>query len=333
MPAPTSAPAPGDGAAAQRWGVRTALRLGAGRLLPGVVAVADGTDRDPGLRRHLAGLVGHDDVEVAVALGGPRPNRKPVLQVLAPDGATLAWAKLGVDDHTDALVAHEAGALAQRPAPPVVVPEVLGSGTWQGHRLLVLAHMDLAEGAEHLPLTPEALRAIAGPTTREEATGGGWWQQLRSRTASGVDPHGAVSARLDDLAARLAGRTWPFGRWHGDLAPWNAAWAGDRLQAWDWERSEGPVPLGLDAVHNHLQVALLRDGAALPAACAAAQREVAPLLVALGHDADDVGLVVEAYLATLRVRYAGDARLGDLGPGAPIAAALDAPPPRQETAS
>ncbi|WCO68556.1 hypothetical protein PO878_07420 [Iamia majanohamensis] len=316
-------PGTGRRAAATRWAVRGALRLGAGRLLPGAVAVADGTPGAPGLRRHLGTLVGRDEVEVAIALGGPRPNRKPVLQVLASDGRTLAWAKLGVDDHTDALVAHEADALARRPDPPVATPEVLASGTWQGHPLLVLAHMDLVETTGPLDLTVAALAAVAGPASRAPATGA-WWEALRARAAAGVDPDGAVAARLDALGARLDGRTWPFGRWHGDLAPWNAAWDGDRLLVWDWERSEAPVPLGLDAVHNELQVALLRDGVALEEAVRAARRRVGPLLVGLGHDPDDVDLVVEAYLATLRVRYADDARLGPLGPGQPVAAALDA---------
>lgn len=326
-------PGTGRGATASRAAVRGVLRTGGGRLLPGGIEVTDGTATDPSLRRHLARLVGSDDVEVAVALGAPRPNRKPVIQILAADGTTVGWAKLGADVHTDALVAHETEALALRPGPPVRVPEVLASDRWHGHPLLVLAHMELHETPGNLRLTADAVRAVAGPITDEPAASSRWWSALRAEAAAGVDPEGAVAARLDELAVALGERRWPFGRWHGDLAPWNASWDGGQLLLWDWERSGGPVPLGLDVVHNLLQVALLRDGADLDAAVAGAHRDAGDLLCELGHRAEDVELVVAAYLAILRVRYAGDAHLGALGPGAPIAAALDAVAPARSGTS
>lgn len=301
-----------------------ALRLGAARALPGRLVVADGDDADPSLRRHLAGLVGRDDVEIAVALGAPRPNRKPVVQVVA-GGQTVAWAKLGVDDHTDALVSHEAQALAgRRSGPPVVTPEVVAIDLWRGHPLLVLAHLAMAETAEDLALTADVITAIAGPVNVERARSSRWLATLRAAAAAdGADPSGAVTRRLDALETRLGDRSWPFAAWHGDLAPWNATWAGDELVVWDWERAAAPVPVGLDLVHNRVQTAVLRRGEPLAEAAAEVVRAEAPTLAALGYDGDDVALVVSAYLATLRVRYAEDARHGSLGPGAAIAAALD----------
>lgn len=301
------------------------LRWGAARALPGPLVVPDGDDDDPSLRRHLGQLVGRDDIEVAVALGGPRPNRKPVLQVLA-GGRTVAWAKVGVDDHTDALVSHEAQALAgRRPGPPVVTPTVVAVDRWRGHPLLVLGHLTMAETADDLNLTAEVIAAIAGPPAAEEVRSSRWLRALRaSAEVDGTDPSGAVRGRLDALAASLGDRVWPFGAWHGDLAPWNATWAGDELVVWDWERAWAPVPVGLDLVHNRLQTAMLRRGETLAEAVAEAVVAEAPTLVALGYHPDDVALLVSGYLATLRVRYAEDARDGSLGPGATVAAALDA---------
>ncbi len=315
--------------AAQRWAARGVLRLGGGRLLHGAVEVPDGTRAAPGLRRHLARLLGVNqaEMEVAVALGAPRPNRKPVVQVLAPSGATRAWAKLGVDALTDALVAHETKALALRPEAPVVAPSVVASSSWHGHPLLVLNHMEMEETEGPLVLTAETLAAIAGPPTYEPVSTSAWWATLCQEARADANPRGAVELRVADLGRRLDSRRWPFGRWHGDLAPWNAAWRGDQLQVWDWERSDGPVPCGLDAVHNVIQVALLRHRQSLDSAVTAARRDAAPLLVALGHAADDVDLVVDAYLSVLRVRLAGDARLGRLGTVTPVAAALDAASP------
>ena len=135
-----------------------------------------------------------------------------------------------------------------------------------------------------------------------------------------------MAALLDALAPDVAGRRWPFARWHGDLAPWNATWQGDRLLAWDWERSHAPVPLGLDLVHNRVQTAAIRDGVPVAAALRAAATAEAETFVALGYADDDAPLLARAYAVTLRARYAADARHGPLGPGAPLAAGIDADP-------
>lgn len=317
---------PGAGAAqaVTRVALRTALRVGAGRLVPGRLVVADGTAATPGLRRHLAELLGRDDLDLAIALGAPRPNRKPVVQAIAADGRTVAWIKVGIDDHTDALVAHEIEALREVAGRDrsLVTPPVLASGTWQGHPLLALGHIDMDESAAELPLTPAAIRAIAGPTHDEDVVGSAWWRAV----AAAPDPDGAVAALLEPLAADAAGRRWPFGRWHGDLAPWNATWQGERLLAWDWERSSTPVPLGLDLFHNRFYVAVVRDGVAPADALRAAAAAEAPTLAALGHDADDALLLARAYAATLRARYTADAEHGPLGRVGPIVAGIDADP-------
>lgn len=303
-----------------------ALRLGLGRLLPGGLHLADGTDADPSLRRHLAALLDRPDLELVVALGAPRPNRKPVLQAVDGDGTTVAWVKVGIDDHTDALVAHETVALTERrPSPPVVTPEVRASGLWHGHPFLALGHMVLEESAGDLTLTAEAARALAGETTVEPVLESRWWTELR-----GIDPaldaEGRLAALLDAVEPELADRRWAFGAWHGDMAPWNATWMGDALVVWDWERSTAPVPLGLDLIHDRVQVAVLREGAELESACASALATERDTLLELGYEAEDLELVVSAYLITLRSRYLRDARHGSLGPGARIAEAIDLDP-------
>jgi len=318
-------PGTGRGAAATRLALVTALRLGAGRLVPGALRVADGTDGDPSLRRHLAAVLGHDGVDLAVALGAPRPNRKPVIQVIDGDGTTRAWVKVGVDAHTDDLVGHEADTLLRhQPAPPVVAPTVLATGDWHGHRFLALAPLDMTETGGDLDIGAAAARAVAGAATSEPVLDGAWWKGLVAAADDpAVDPEGRLADVLARLAPALAGRTWPFGAWHGDLAPWNATWEGDRLLVWDWERATEPVPLGLDLVHNRLMVAMLREGAGLAPAVAAVRAREDGTLVELGYAAEEVPLVVAAYLATLRARYAADARFGPLGAAGPLASAID----------
>jgi hypothetical protein len=317
---------PGAGAAqaVTRLALRAALRSGAGRLLPDRLVVVDGDDAAPGLRRHLATLLDRDDLDLAIALGAPRPNRKPVLQAIGADGRTVAWVKVGVDAHTDELVAHEVEALQAVAGrdPSVVTPPLLASGTWQGHPLLALGHIEMQETAGDLALPPAIVRAVAGPTEDEDVLTSRWWKTLQAAP----DGDGAVATLLAALAPDLAGRRWPFGRWHGDLAPWNATWQGDRLLAWDWERSDTPVPLGLDLFHNRFYVAVVRDGVPPPTALRDAAAAETETLVALGYAADDASLLARAYAATLRSRYASDALHGPLGPCAPIAAGIDSDP-------
>lgn len=311
-------PGAGVAQAVTRIALRTALRAGAGRLLRDRLVVVDG------LRRHLGELLGRDDIDLAIALGAPRPNRKPVVQAIGADGATVAWIKIGIDPHTDGLVSHEIAALGEVAGrdPLLVTPPVLATGEWQGHPLLALGHIAMDESAAELAVTPEAIRAIAGPTHEEDVVGSTWWETL----AAGPDDDGAVRALLDALAPDLAGRRWAFGRWHGDLAPWNATWQGDRLLAWDWERSDTPVPLGLDLFHNRFYVAVVRDGVAPAQALRDAARSETATLTALGHDPGDALLLARAYAVTLRSRYASDARHGPLGRVAPIVAGIDADP-------
>ena len=64
------------------------------------------------LTEHLREIFGRRDLELAVILGVPRLNRKPVLQVLASDGTVVGYVKAAWNDLTAALVRNEARVLA-----------------------------------------------------------------------------------------------------------------------------------------------------------------------------------------------------------------------------
>ncbi|MDQ1647058.1 MAG: hypothetical protein QOJ50_3242, partial [Cryptosporangiaceae bacterium] len=126
----------GGHGSAQAWlkarVLAAAIAAGAGRVvMPGRLWIGDG---EPGLDEHLASILGRP-VLLALHIGPPRANRKPVLQLLTPRGETLAFAKLGVNDLTARLVDAEAAALtavgAAAPA-GISVPEVLHHGSWHG---------------------------------------------------------------------------------------------------------------------------------------------------------------------------------------------------------
>lgn len=303
------------------------LRAGLGRWWPDRLRVSRPAGAPSAtLPAHLAHVLGSDLV-VAMRLTPPRANRKPVLQLLGPDGRTLGYAKLAVDALTDALVEAETGALrtlATRFPGIVELPSVLHAGRWQDRALLVQSALPV-ESARR-PLTGQLLvRAVGeiaalGRVDDVELDTSPFWADLRSRIA-GL-PRGEAADRLRGSVARLGaaagGTRVSLGASHGDWTPWNAAALGDRVLVWDWERFRSAVPRGFDLLHHGFQ----RDVVAgTDDAAAAARRLVdgaATRLAPLGQSGRTAPVTVSLYLADLGVRYLADrqleagARLGDV---------------------
>ncbi|MFC0029869.1 hypothetical protein ACFFMM_10070 [Micromonospora chaiyaphumensis] len=304
-----------------RQGLATAFRLGLGPVVFRDRLVVTGG----GLDAYLAEVLGEPTL-VSLHIGPARANRKPVLQLLAPDGRALGYAKLGVDPLTRALVDAEAAALrrlADLPLGPVAVAGVRHHGDWHGHALLV---------QEALPVRlPRATPTAAEAAERAAMVAVAGCLGVRRRSWAGSDHAARLADAVDALGARPeAGRlrtvlktvadldpTVAFGAWHGD---WNggnsAALADGRVLVWDWERFEADVPVGYDALHRAVQTAIGNDGVepteAARALITGADRSLAPFDSA-GRGAD---LVAVLYLVELAARYLRDrqaeagARLG-----------------------
>ena len=296
------------------------LKSGAIRAYPFQAAVGVG-DEATSLVERLRAQFDRPELQVAVALGRPRANRKPVLQLIDGDGTTLGFAKLGVDDHTDALVRSEGRFLTEhsQAKPPLLLPQPLLTDTWQGHQLLVVGDLGAGiDGTGGLGLTASTVSAIAslGPTERATALDSEWWKRTEKRIGDlppSVGPLlGRCRDRAHDVLSEVSDHTWPFGTWHGDLARWNAVQRGDSFVVWDWERASGPVPVGFDAVHAHFQPPVLMDGRSGPEAASLALAGVDRIFTDLGYEGDGRA-VVTAYLLELRLRLAEDETMGTLG--------------------
>ena len=91
----------------------------------------------------LPDILGVPSVEVAVSIGRQlRPNLKPVLQIMSPEGAVLAYAKLGWNPLTRALVQNEAAALrawSQASPRSFSVPQLLFEGVWNEMAITVMS--------------------------------------------------------------------------------------------------------------------------------------------------------------------------------------------------
>ena len=242
------------------------LRSGVGSILPNRVSVVRGSSDHPSLLAWLQARLDHPRLSAAIGLGAPRPNRKPVLQLIDHRSMTVGFGKVGVDAHTNGLVNHE-GPLpgghrplepAARRSPPCPAPRRPGRDTpswWSGTSARGL------EASTDLHLTAKAIEAIAGLGPRDDhaVLDSPWWQRTGERIGQLTGPDRRLLERCHRVVGpKLGGQRWSFGTWHGDLAPWNARWRDGVLFVWDWERAGGLVPVGFDAVHAHFQVGLLR---------------------------------------------------------------------------
>jgi hypothetical protein len=250
-------------------GLGLARPLLQGRL--SVVTPRDDLHETP-LHEFLSAVLGKRDFVTSLRLAPRRPNGKPVVQVVAPDGHTLAYAKFGWERLTRQLIRHEATMLSE--LAPLIrdtalhVPRIIYAGDWYGLETLVLAPL---EGTGRTPRSPAdvpaaALVALAGirPQVVERLGDSAFWRRTVSRVTQ-LAPHLRQSASQVILEARRAIETrWgdielPMGQIHGDWIPPNMSIRPDgTLNVWDWERSVNNVPLGIDAVQFTLYLELRR---------------------------------------------------------------------------
>ncbi|GIJ44791.1 hypothetical protein Val02_16770 [Virgisporangium aliadipatigenens] len=309
----------------KRDAVVMALRSGASSaLLRDRVRANNGTDTIETYLRQVLGT----DLYLSVHIGPARANRKPIVQVLAADGTTLAFVKLGTNELTRRLVRDEAAALRTLGATTlraVRVPDLLHTGTWRRHEVLVQCALPVWEPRVALASDgcAEAMRevALSCGITRARLAGSAYWATLGTRLAAVTEhPEGHQLSRAARRIGTAAGDVGlEFGSWHGDWAPWNMRPVAGELLVWDWERFTTGVPMGFDALHYDLQqrISTQSDGtAAVRQTLLAASSLLAPFGVTAPSA---VRLTALLYLIDLAARYLADrqaeagARLGVLG--------------------
>ncbi|MDS1269802.1 phosphotransferase [Lipingzhangella sp. LS1_29] len=298
--------------------VSAALNYGGTGLLRGRLSV------HAGIERMLTQILGQELV-LAVHLGPPRANRKPVLALLTPDGRPAGFGKLGVNGLTDRLVRAETAALRQLASadlPDVTVPRVLHAGMWNGHPLLVQEPLPVCSQTE-VPNRGQLLRCV----TQIAGMSG-----VKHRPLANSPYLAGLCERLSGLAdlpetealrsalARLPAVSLAFGAWHGDLTRWNIASTPRRDFVWDWERLTEDVPVGFDALHFSLTEAVRGDArrGAMAWLRTGASLLNAPELARLGVCPEHTRVVMTLYLVELASRYLHDGqaqaggRLGQL---------------------
>lgn len=247
------------------------------------------------LRTHLSEVL-EREVLLSIAVGPPRPNRKPVIRCWEGD-RLLAVAKLGPDLHTEAMVRNEARwlqRLTDAPIEGVRTPEALHHGRYGDSELLVMSVLPLVSdaGVPFADVPDDRLAEFVHRHRIDTAglSGSPWWTELSTRLANVSDP--VVRAALERCGNDPAAESIVTSAWHGDWSPWNVGRSTDGAWCiWDWERTTTGVPIGFDQLHLHHQY-----GDGLESATSSLDR--------LGVDTAHVALLHRLYLLELTARHA-----------------------------
>lgn len=250
---------------------------------------------------------------VTVLSGPPRPNRKPVLQLLDRVGRPMAFVKVGTNELTAPLIDHEAAVLATLAdslPTTVAVPRVIAHRSEHARSWLALSPVSVPGGTirrvtDRIDRTDSVARAI-------EAVGGIVPRRLGAsafveRLRAAADGDADVAALADSLVARHGDTEVGLGAWHGDFVPWNIRTGRGATAVWDWERFETGVPGGLDRLHLRLQVAIQRRGVNLTTALDRLRHGLDTTLPDMPPAAR--AATFDTYIAALAARYLHDSAL------------------------
>jgi len=215
------------------------------------------------LPTYLRGVLGETDLHVAMSLGTPGPNRKPVLLLLTREGTPRAYVKVGWNDRTAALVQHEAetlGRLAGVSFDTFAAPRVLHAGWWNGRYVCVQSTPHRAARPASNPWTlPYAriARELAAFQTRSAPLReSSFWHDLLGRIdgVSNAYIRHTLERSVREVDARLGAVVLPFHLSHGDLTPWNVKVTPGRPFVFDWEDANETGAPGRDVFHFIFQV-------------------------------------------------------------------------------
>jgi len=272
---------------------------------------------EPGLEPRIAidaflrEVLGWPELVLCVTVGTERANRKPVLQILSPEGGTVAYAKVGWNDMTRALVRNEAASVTGLPLhelPSVMTPRLLHQFEWNDLDVIVLSPLPQNTWGRRrrgsLPLAQMRDVAVVLGVTRVTLGESGYWSTVRDRVqACRALPLGdRLEATFAQIEERYGGTDVAFGAWHGDWAPWNMEWHNDRLMLWDWERSSPCAPIGFDPLHFAFQTAYQLQGRGEAGSAEACRDSAHRVIPEMGVDQAPAAAISLLYLFELVLR-------------------------------
>lgn len=263
----------------------------------------------------IAAALGEPKTFAAITLGPRRRNRKPVVQLLRPNGTTIGFAKVGWSPFTRELVANEAEWLTRlegRVPEAVEIPDVIATIDDDERLIVVTSPLATSAGSGRQGgLVDETIIELARSLGSRRVPFGELAQVAELKT-------GPVAhlVDVDALVDRHRSERVEVGIWHGDLTPWNTSTIAGRTMIWDWEFTNDERPVGFDLLHNSFELVRRSSPRNEVNALSAVRNRADALLASIGqpHEA-----VLDLYLCELIQREArldgegwGPAELGPL---------------------
>lgn len=219
---------------------------------------------------HLRTVLGRSDLTFAIALGNPGSRRKPMIKVLTPKGRALAYAKIGWNGVTNALVRNEVSTLTALKGIPrsFVVPDILHEEEWNGRYFCLLSAPNLRATPASPGMTDAHLNAVrdlaAERTCLIPPRQSAFWHRLQGELENTPDSYHSrllcqAVARIEE---RFGDQPLPFHPSHGDFTPWNVHVLGRELYLLDWEDADASAPAAYDLFHYEIQARWLLGGQA-----------------------------------------------------------------------
>ncbi len=304
----------------------TTARLGILRFAGGEV-----TELRPfRLVRQLEEELGEPRLLATISLGPRRRNRKPVIQLIRPDGTPVAFVKVGWSTFTRELVANEAHWLEQvkgKMPKGVAAPEVLARLQDEEIDVVATTPLPVKAGAKRTTfIEPAIVRQLAQIAQNEPRP----LAELPTVQQWAGQPVGEL-LNIDRLLERHGDVVLKTGLWHGDLTPWNTASSADLMYLWDWEFAGDHRPVGFDSLHETFErsrrAAAQNEQTALDMIIRTAPEVLAPFLDSPASESPrTVDAIVDLYLCELvsrEFRLAGEGwKPENLGPLDEMAQAL-----------
>lgn len=197
------------------------------------------------LEDYLASTLKIPSVEIAISLGTPGRYRKTTLQVIAPTGEIVAYAKMAkAAPAVRALEAEFANltTVARIEALHANVAQLLGRGEWDGSKILLIDPGPRRPGPyrlgpSHLEFLSALHTAFVSEFRFEESPS---WARLLAAIdeLSGelsIDWQNRCRNSVAKLRSALSGKIIPHSFAHGDFTPWNMRTGAAGLFVFDWE--------------------------------------------------------------------------------------------------
>jgi len=220
------------------------------------------------LQECFANVFNRRDLIIAISTGTPSTYRKATAMVMTPSAEVMGYAKIGDTLFAQNRIKNEQYILQRLGQdihggqPLIQWPKCLYAGEIGDSYVLVVSPPPFCGKPGKSQLETDSIKAIdkmVAQTKQKHITANSkFCRKLQENVDSYPLPYRHLLIHAMDHLLHLAGqKEIMFGLSHGDFAPWNMIWNGNRVFLFDWESAIPEAPAGIDAIHFLSQTGFL----------------------------------------------------------------------------